>query len=559
MMGSDDVTATVGRTTDTLPPFQEISCPGNTFVTRVRLMNGRVDEAWSTGRMTRNVNVLLQGELDEHGRPRFAQQAHCLCNDGHALAAVRALEDLAGVVPPPAALLVRNTVQALRCIQEHLLHVYQFHLSDWVSLESALRADPAGAGRLARHPRQDTEYFRLAQDRLRALSGEQGADVFGGESGGHPDCCGPDEFHLLLHAHGLESLRTGGLLNTALGLLGCGPEGFRAYRLGGLPEDMDLGADMRGQLRGLLAGCLDFADNVFLPDLELLARTYAHWAETGAGSTFLTWGDFACHGEESPLFPGGIIAPGIGSRQGGDPWTACPLRPEGIREEADPDWSADDRNRYRLHPGDHGPSFRWGEGEFFWLPAPRHGDDACEVGSLARVMGGWVLGRTEVRRAIAKSMDACGLAPAAMNSTLGRVLSRGVESSLLAQAALGWLDELESLPAGGSMWTDLSLPSSGLGTGRVEVPRGTLTHTIRLDGNRIVNHEYLIPSLWNFSSRDSHGGRGPLERALLGTPVADPDHPLEILRTVHELDPCNACHLVIEDHDSGRIIVASAK
>ncbi|MDP2105073.1 MAG: nickel-dependent hydrogenase large subunit [Desulfobulbaceae bacterium] len=39
---------------------------------------------------------------------------------------------------------------------------------------------------------------------------------------------------------------------------------------------------------------------------------------------------------------------------------------------------------------------------------------------------------------------------------------------------------------------------------------------------------------------------GPYESALIGTPVADPDKPLEILRTVHSFDPCLACavHLV---------------
>ena len=36
-------------------------------------------------------------------------------------------------------------------------------------------------------------------------------------------------------------------------------------------------------------------------------------------------------------------------------------------------------------------------------------------------------------------------------------------------------------------------------------------------------------------------GRGACEEALVGTPVADPARPLEILRTVHSFDPCLAC------------------
>lgn len=551
----------VRERSDRLRPRQDIPCPGNAFVTRVRLVDGRVDEAWSTGRMMRNMNALLRGGLDAQGRPQFAHQAHCLCNDGHALAAIRALEDLAGVVPPPGALLARNIVQALRCIQEHLLHVYQFHLSDWASLESALRADPARAARLARLPQQDAGYFRRAQDRFRALAGEREADAAGGNFGGHPDYCGPDALHLLLHANSLESLRTGSMLNTALNLLGCGPEGFRAYQLGGIAEDMDLGAGVLDQLRGLLAECLSFVRNVFLTDVERLGQAYAHWAKLGAGSTFLAWGDFDCHQEDGPLFPGGIIVPGSPKQCGHGLWATRPPSLEKIREEREPEWSEENRRRYRLRPGDDDPSFLWGKGEFFWLPAPRHGGDACEVGPLARIMGGWTLGRTGVSRAISKTINTCGLTPATMNSTLGRVLSRGIESSLLAQAALEWLDDLEALSVGGpaAMRTDLILPASGVGAGRMEAPRGTLIHTIRLEKNRIADHDYLIPSLWNFSPRDSQGGRGPLERALLGVPVADPDHPLELLRTVHELDPCNACLIVIEDCSAGRTIVANAK
>jgi [NiFe] hydrogenase large subunit/hydrogenase large subunit len=51
----------------------------------------------------------------------------------------------------------------------------------------------------------------------------------------------------------------------------------------------------------------------------------------------------------------------------------------------------------------------------------------------------------------------------------------------------------------------------------------------------------VVPSTWNGSPRDAQGNRGPYEAALLGTPVADPNKPVEILRTVHSFDPCMAC------------------
>ena len=41
------------------------------------------------------------------------------------------------------------------------------------------------------------------------------------------------------------------------------------------------------------------------------------------------------------------------------------------------------------------------------------------------------------------------------------------------------------------------------------------------------------------------------ESALMGTPVADPDQPLEMLRTIHSFDPCLACAVHLYDRAAG--------
>jgi [NiFe] hydrogenase large subunit len=46
---------------------------------------------------------------------------------------------------------------------------------------------------------------------------------------------------------------------------------------------------------------------------------------------------------------------------------------------------------------------------------------------------------------------------------------------------------------------------------------------------------------------------GPLEQALMGTPVADPKRPVEILRTVHAYDPCIACGVHVIDLESNEV------
>jgi [NiFe] hydrogenase large subunit/hydrogenase large subunit len=51
---------------------------------------------------------------------------------------------------------------------------------------------------------------------------------------------------------------------------------------------------------------------------------------------------------------------------------------------------------------------------------------------------------------------------------------------------------------------------------------------------------------------------GPYESALIGTPVANEEQPLEILRTVHSFDPCLACAVHLFDGRGNEIIRVKA-
>jgi [NiFe] hydrogenase large subunit len=53
--------------------------------------------------------------------------------------------------------------------------------------------------------------------------------------------------------------------------------------------------------------------------------------------------------------------------------------------------------------------------------------------------------------------------------------------------------------------------------------------------------------------RCEKGIRGPVEEALIGTPIADPKRPIEVLRTVHSFDPCIACGVHIIDPESNQV------
>lgn len=79
------------------------------------------------------------------------------------------------------------------------------------------------------------------------------------------------------------------------------------------------------------------------------------------------------------------------------------------------------------------------------------------------------------------------------------------------------------------------------GVGFEEAPRGALSHWIVIKGGKIANYQAVVPSTWNSGPRNGQDEPGPYEQALVGTPVADINKPLEVVRTVHSFDPCMSC------------------
>ena len=114
----------------------------------------------------------------------------------------------------------------------------------------------------------------------------------------------------------------------------------------------------------------------------------------------------------------------------------------------------------------------------------------------------------------------------------------------------GWLNQLNS---GGSTLNSWSMPSKAAGMGLNEAPRGALGHWINIDNQVIANYQMVVPSTWNFGPRCGDDKPGPAESALEKTPVMDISRPLEVLRTVHSLDPCIACAVHVIDPQENEV------
>jgi hydrogenase large subunit len=144
----------------------------------------------------------------------------------------------------------------------------------------------------------------------------------------------------------------------------------------------------------------------------------------------------------------------------------------------------------------------------------------------------------------------------AVFSTLGRTAARAIETKVFADLMLQTYNDLIStIKAGdtttfnGDKWEPITWPGHAEGFGFMEAPRGALGHWCVIDNGKLTNYQMVVPTTWNASPRDHKGQPGAYEVALVGTPLAKPDQPLEILRTIHSFDPCMACAIHMVDAD----------
>lgn len=168
------------------------------------------------------------------------------------------------------------------------------------------------------------------------------------------------------------------------------------------------------------------------------------------------------------------------------------------------------------------------EGAYSWCKAPRLGNMPMEVGALARRLideNPLILGLMELSEGRGSVRD--------------RVVARLLELALLPPA-------MEALVRGldrdGAYCVSGALPDKAAGVGLVEAARGSLGHWLGIERGVISSYQIVAPTSWNFSPRDGTGQPGPLEQALVGTPVPQGRGvPLAVQHVVRSFDPCMSC------------------
>ncbi len=119
-----------------------------------------------------------------------------------------------------------------------------------------------------------------------------------------------------------------------------------------------------------------------------------------------------------------------------------------------------------------------------------------------------------------------------------RHFARVNEAIKIAQAMRSWVDQINP---SGPVYQPYRIPSSGTGIGLTEAPRGALGHWVNIGGGMTARYQIITPTCWNASPQDANGIHGPIEQALIGTPVSDISAPVEVVRVIHSFDPCLSC------------------
>lgn len=280
------------------------------------------------------------------------------------------------------------------------------------------------------------------------------------------------------------------------------PGGFTAT-----PTAADI-TKFRAQLNWLIP----FIRDTYIPDVEMLSSIYSDFHQIGKGpGNLLAYGVFDLSDTAATkLLKRGYVLDAT-------PTQVNPVVLNSITESVTYSWYNNSTNYARPATGDTLPVYPKGSA-YSWLKAPRYAGQPFETGPLARM---WVSGA--YRNGV---------------SVMDRHMARAREALKVAVAMRGWLADLS---VGDPVCAPYDIPASGTGVGLTEAPRGALGHWVSISGGKIANYQVITPTCWNASPMDTRKLHGPMEEALIGTPITEPDRPIEALRVIHSFDPCMSC------------------
>jgi hydrogenase large subunit len=539
--------------------------------------NGKVVKAWSSGQMWRGIELILQGR-DPRDAWIFTQRICGVCTTVHAIASVRAVENALALEVPLNAQYIRNMMVLAHGIHDHIVHFYHLSALDWVDIVSALKANPRKTAQLAESlsdwPLNSAHHMEQAQAKLKTFVSSGQLGVFASGYWGHPAMKLSPEVNLLATAHYLQALEYQRKANQIVTILGSKTPHIQNLAVGGVTNAINidsqsaLGMERLFYIKTLMDELGDFVNNVYLVDVAAIGAMYADWTKYGSGVTnYLSVPDLPLDTKGTKFeLPGGYIESGDLSKF--KPITSYQdaYFQKGVKESVKHAWYKGGKGALHPYDGETVPAYTdfQDDGKYSWVKAPTFYDKRAQVGPLANVLCMVAAGHEPTKRYLNKVLAMAGkvagaqIPVAALHSTIGRHAARAVRTAVFYESLQNQWQLLVNNIAKGDVKTfnRFEFPKSEIrGFGFHEAPRGTLSHWTVIRDGKIVNYQAVVPSTWNAGPRDENDAPGPYEASLVGNPVADPEKPLEVLRTIHSFDPCLACAIHMVDTRNHKEIV----
>ena len=537
--------------------------------------NGVVKNAWSSGTMWRGMENIVKGS-DPRDAWMIMQRICGVCTTVHAIISVRAVEDALGAKVPVNAQYIRNMILSAHSMHDHIVHFYQLSAMDWVDITAALNADPDKAAEMLKGIStwglNSANEFRNVQNKIKSLveSGQLG--IFANGYFGHPAMKLPPEVNLIAVAHYLQALECQRDCNRIVALLGGKTPHIQNLAIGGVANPINLDSQSVLNLERLMfvKSCIDrlndFVTQVYRVDAAIIAAYYPEWLNLGKTSgNYLSVPEYPIDGDNSKfVLTGGYI-------ENFDISTFRPITQQkdefvvkGIKESGKHAWYEDDEP---LEPwaGLTRPKYTgWqDEGKYSWVKAPSFYGKVVEVGPLAYLMCNLANQNKDTLhhfnhiKGLYEKLSGNTLSVDHLHSTLGRIIARTVHccvlNNILEQQWKLLVDNIGTGDTVAYLKTDIPQTGEFKGVGFGEVPRGMLSHWVVVKNGKIENYQAVVPSTWNAGPRNQNDEMGPYELSIIGTPVADPTKPLEVVRTIHSFDPCMSCAVHVVNTENGEV------
>lgn len=546
----------------------------------VEVEGGKVKKSWASGQMWRGVEQILLGR-DPRDAWVITQRFCGVCTTVHAITSVRAVENALNLEVPLNAQYIRNMIASAHAIHDHIVHFYHLAALDWVDVTSALKADPVKA---ASWIEQFTDWGQNNKFEMTAVKNKLATFVSGGQLGpftngywGHPAMKLSPEVNLVAVAHYLQALEAQRHANKVVSTLGSKSPHVQNMAVGGVANPIALDSQSVLSIERLLLvkeqidKLNEFIQKVLLVDVAAVGAVYADWTKYGAGVTnYLSVPDMPMDSKgEKFLMPGGYIA-------GGDISTYKPITNyhdayfrDGVAESVKHSWYQGGKGA--LHPwkGETNPQYTdfQDDGKYSWVKAPTFYGKPAQVGPLANVLCMYAAGHKPTQAYATKVLDTASallgqkIPLAALHSTIGRIAARAIRCAVMGEyLAANWQALIDNIAKGDTKTFNAPVFPKGeqMGFGYHEAPRGALSHWVVIKDGKIANYQAVVPTTWNAAPRNEDDAIGPYEASLLDNPVADPERPLEVLRTVHSFDPCLACAVHLVDREKRKTVQVKA-